>query len=1021
MSTKLNHLVETVNILNIDTALSKLSAEQFISTTNPNYDKYIVSDVDEELLILIEFNQPIDLDSIKIHTLEHKHDDLDMSNPKEIHIYKIKNMNITFDDIKTMKPDKSVSIKTSSKVKNINLKKNAKNAIKFKTIKYVAIYVSSNQNDTEVTYFNAIIFKGKDKEKLEEKSKDKHKDTHKKEQPIDKKRADNQSTNLMQQPLHALQELCEQLKTNNNNDMDKPASTEVSCNFTKENCPYLKQLVTFLHEYKVIQTELTNDEKKEKVENYDDQTLSDILEDYLHSIDQHSSDVAFEYIFNQLQICQVGKCEIFKRNHRDRNKTNQFQYDNDILDKIHCYYCHSVDTGHRLLIQDRNSILEKDDITHTKPVSNQDWMHNLLTDTDLIALKQKLAVKQQTNHNICSKINDTINNKFNSLLPNENESVNSYSFGFAFKYGYDGENTHTFSKIGQEDGQIDMIPVHPKYTNLKTELTCNPIATLTIDAFNNEYKKASLHHNSYYCKKQFPKYMIKLENIIALMVYCNFTNLQYEFSKTYRTENGANHNNFYYLGKYLKIAVKIYGTVSSDAEINRFYHGIGDKLIFPGCINSSSNHSISGVFIHSPLSTTSCWEVAANFTNNNHGLIVELTGWRNMQPRYFSMSWLSDFPVEKEYFFIQCSSLEPLVFNNITDATTGKDYRHIVNALKYIEHIIGQDPAPLEAINSQLVTAILSHQLSKCSSKYVSFNVNDVYLNEMCNAYCQNKTYLCFDYQTITWKYSFIKQFLAHSVHQHEWIDIKSCHMLFPNLTQISIKNANFVRFIFLDILLHLDYLNKSKSSLKLISINEKTATKSKMNEYLNAFSWSLQKQNVLLTGEPKSLALTLRLNHSILESAVYLITHFNYNLYFKDSTGEITKTMQSLIKCKSDNFEQDTESKDQQKDMHEAFDAKCMKIGYFTINWDYIILNKDSFVFQTFYIEQYQWLNMNVIHAIFPKVKEVTIGNINLCQETLDAIFNYLTSSEDTLDTIRMSLKSDSTLNGKECLMRYK
>ena len=51
--------------------------------------------------------------SIKIHALEMKHDDLGTSPPKQIHIYKINNLNVNFEDIKELTPDISIKCTTN--------------------------------------------------------------------------------------------------------------------------------------------------------------------------------------------------------------------------------------------------------------------------------------------------------------------------------------------------------------------------------------------------------------------------------------------------------------------------------------------------------------------------------------------------------------------------------------------------------------------------------------------------------------------------------------------------------------------------------------------------------------------------------------------------------------------------------------------------------------------------------------------------------------------------------------------
>eukprot|EP01084_Bolivina_argentea_P055054 100952_1 len=167
--------------------------------------------------------------------------------------------------------------------------------------------------------------------------------------------------------------------------------------------------------------------------------------------------------------------------------------------------------------------------------------------------------------------------------------------------------------------------------------------------FNGEHKKAIIHYQCDYRKQMFPD--ITLNEILSLMVYANFTNLQYEFTKTYREKCGKDHTHFYHLGKYLKQAVHAYGTEIRNGNINEFvndnvkgfYHGIGQKLQFPHIIGERG----IGVKILCPLSTSSSFSVATNFTNANNGLIIEIsTNWS--KAKYFSVAWLSDYN-EQEY------------------------------------------------------------------------------------------------------------------------------------------------------------------------------------------------------------------------------------------------------------------------------------------------------------------------------------------------------------------------------------
>eukprot|EP01084_Bolivina_argentea_P017346 32407_1 len=80
-----------------------------------------------------------------------------------------------------------------------------------------------------------------------------------------------------------------------------------------------------------------------------------LLNGFLH-LNQHNDDKRFELIYNSLKKCDLDKCVGFRRHYRDRNKSCDNLYDGldmyqtiklQILDKMHCYYCHSYDTGYR--------------------------------------------------------------------------------------------------------------------------------------------------------------------------------------------------------------------------------------------------------------------------------------------------------------------------------------------------------------------------------------------------------------------------------------------------------------------------------------------------------------------------------------------------------------------------------------------------------------------------------------------------------------------------------------------------
>eukprot|EP01083_Nonionella_stella_P271736 921034_1 len=154
--------VDTISILNLDEDVSTISAVDLINQDHVKKESFIVSSVDHELLILISFKDALDLKSIQIHSFNQNIDDDDVSCPKQVHIYKINNLSLNFEDLISMKPDKTVTCnakKLGKKGQVIHLQKSPKNAVKFNHIKYLAIFIDSNQNDTETTVVNAISFK----------------------------------------------------------------------------------------------------------------------------------------------------------------------------------------------------------------------------------------------------------------------------------------------------------------------------------------------------------------------------------------------------------------------------------------------------------------------------------------------------------------------------------------------------------------------------------------------------------------------------------------------------------------------------------------------------------------------------------------------------------------------------------------------------------------------------------------------------------------------------------------------
>eukprot|EP01084_Bolivina_argentea_P055304 101403_1 len=307
-----------------------------------------------------------------------------------------------------------------------------------------------------------------------------------------------------------------------------------------ENCNHLKNLLVIMDNY-------TDLKSMDNIGYIDDINILQVLNNYIHLLNNHDNDKQFEEIVNKFNDCNIKKCKAFRRNNRNRNvSSNEIKkYDHNeiiqILDKIHCYFCHCYDIGNRLLT--------------TEPIPLNEDEKEYLINQQMVKINEILFKKREIYNEIYYDldISTRINKKFNQLFetninvkyPIDEEknqqhdekqcSAKTYSFGYKFEYD-ENEPSDWVESIGA-------MYVTEKYSNLKEEITTNDICVLDINQYNNEYNKAQIHFNSEYNKKKckyFDGNCLSLQYILSLMIYCNYDQLQFYFSKTFREDKGIN-------------------------------------------------------------------------------------------------------------------------------------------------------------------------------------------------------------------------------------------------------------------------------------------------------------------------------------------------------------------------------------------------------------------------------------------------------------------------------------------------
>eukprot|EP01083_Nonionella_stella_P295911 1005486_1 len=585
--------IHAISVLNVNVEKSTISSQQLISKT-PFIDNnaYIVSDADEELLILVEFKEISDLRSIKLHALSNDNKDLGTSEPQKIHIYHLNDLSKDFSDVQSMKSDKTIecSTKRLRKGQNITLR-----SPKFRKTRCLGIYIESNQNETEQTHLNGITFKFKGTT------------TETSSPPASNinelyanypamyaacKILDSPHTTCLRRftlpPTQKTRNMVN-FKLNTNY---KLLCEQQPCDAMK--CTHLQRICVVLQEYH-RQIDASNNASQRKIEIgevlrrvYGDKSEIKLLNDYDHLLANHNHIDEFEAIYNNFKLrtnnntcCNLSNCPIFSRNRRDRSdeKMSNHVYDVDInnddeygenvhqqiLDPIHCYYFHSFDIGYKITGSERDNIrnYEQKSNDHTIDIAKaQSAFHTIIKrkQQSVNLNRDRTKYLLQTTHGSYSygkrffywkhyENNDAIYDRAHC----DSGTLKTQSFGdLAVNNDFNEHNSHPPAN-GNDTLSHWHIP--QKHQNLKDELLNNVICRISKAAYCQTLSKAMYHkqtdrvrrltsHTDHHDSKDYRILNVCYEleagccmledHLVAIMVQCNFDTLQNEFRKTYR-------------------------------------------------------------------------------------------------------------------------------------------------------------------------------------------------------------------------------------------------------------------------------------------------------------------------------------------------------------------------------------------------------------------------------------------------------------------------------------------------------
>eukprot|EP00486_Rosalina_sp_Unknown_P012660 CAMPEP_0201592974 /NCGR_PEP_ID=MMETSP0190_2-20130828/190707_1 /ASSEMBLY_ACC=CAM_ASM_000263 /TAXON_ID=37353 /ORGANISM="Rosalina sp." /LENGTH=565 /DNA_ID=CAMNT_0048051957 /DNA_START=765 /DNA_END=2459 /DNA_ORIENTATION=+ len=172
---------------------------------------------------------------------------------------------------------------------------------------------------------------------------------------------------------------------------------------------------------------------------------------------------------------------------------------------------------------------------------------------------------------------------------------------------YDG--LYSGKLIGADVSWLSAFSGEKEYIVLPTEyseLLSNTICTINKKQLDLEVRKAMDYIQSDYIKEMKcvrnraaiyydtqRKNPLSVEHIMAIMIYCDWSDLCSQFSATFRRSSNDEtmdcikdrHRNFYWFGRYLKECVECFG-IDHDQKRIRPYHGISRMMNFQSVFNT---------------------------------------------------------------------------------------------------------------------------------------------------------------------------------------------------------------------------------------------------------------------------------------------------------------------------------------------------------------------------------------------------------------------------------------------------
>eukprot|EP01084_Bolivina_argentea_P194371 333494_1 len=215
-------------------------------------------------------------------------------------------------------------------------------------------------------------------------------------------------------------------------------------------CNSMNRIIDILKKYNLFIQNQKNSQSTQSLDsiynaNYNDTHL---LNDYYHLLINHSNEHEEIYVqinktIYQNKQCDLFQCSLIRRNNRNRDKFAPKQYFSvdshhivrqQLIDRIHCYYLHSFDTGHKITREEIHNIQNKRDISFEAKISND---NNVADNSDIIV--RRINFLQKSKQHLVRNIPELHREnakryQFTQVTNADSKQNSQYSFGYRYFY-----------------------------------------------------------------------------------------------------------------------------------------------------------------------------------------------------------------------------------------------------------------------------------------------------------------------------------------------------------------------------------------------------------------------------------------------------------------------------------------------------------------------------------------------------------------------------------------------------------